>query len=344
MYYEIDKIEINNNIYNIIKIENDNNFKVSLLDHGASIYSIFLNDKLLTVCGKDLRYHLYPGSPFGKTIGRIAGRIENANIDIDGVNYKLEKSRFSKDTLHCGSSNFGDKKFDFQIKEYEDKIDVVFSYISLESEANLPGDVDVKVIYTVYKDKNNIKINYVAKSSKNTYLNITNHTYYNLSGNFRSGIENHYIKLNANKMAKSDDDLNPQDIIDCKGLYNLNEDTLLKKNLFTRDLLFRKNRGYDDVFLLNDNSDFAASVYSPYSNIRMNMYTSYPGLILYTGAYPAFMEQVVEVENKLLFDSFCLEAQYIPNGYNIFDEKYMYLEANKEYNHYIEIEFLKDGN
>ena len=343
MKYKIDKIEIDNNIYNIISVENSNNFKVSFLDHGASIYSIFLDNRLLTASGKDLKYHLFPGSPFGKTIGRIAGRIENANIEIDGVNYKLEKSKFSKDTLHCGTSNFGDKKFDFTVNELSDRIEVVFSYISLEKEALLPGDVSVKVVYTIYDNKNTIRINYLANSSRNTYLNITNHTYYNLSGNFASGIENHYIKLFAKKMAKCDDDLNPQGIIDCDDLFDLSNEILLKNNLFTRELLFRKNRGYDDVYLLEKDNDLAASVYSPYSKIRMNMYTSYPSLVFYTGAYPAFMEQLVDVESKLMFDSFCLEAQYIPNGYKIFDKKYMYLEANKEYNHYIEIEFVKEG-
>lgn len=343
MKYEIKQIMKDNNIFNIIKISNSNNFNVSLLDYGASIYNIYLDNKLLTVCPKDISYLLFPGSPYGKTIGRIAGRIENAQIDIDGTIYQLEQSKFSKDCLHCGSSNFANKQFDYNIDCFDDKIIVIFHYLSLEKEAILPGDIDVNVIYTITKD-NKIKIEYKAFSSKNTYLNITNHTYYNLSGDFVSGAENQYLQINATKMMECDEDLNPQKVINCDNHFNFKEEKQIKENLFTREVIFRKNRGFDDAYILdNDKNNFAASLYSPISNIRMNMYTNYPGLVFYSGSYAPIMELIEPVSNKFLYDAICLEAQFIPNGYKIFEKNYMYLKKNEEYNYYIELEFLKEG-
>lgn len=343
MEYNIKKVQIDNNIYNIINISNDEKFNVSLLDYGASIYSIYLNDKLLTVTPKDISYLLFPGSPYGKTIGRIAGRIEDAQIDVDDFTYKLEKSKFGKDCLHCGSSNIANKQFDFHVKSFADKVIVTFHYLSLEKEAILPGDIDINVIYTITKD-NKITIEYKAFSTKNTYLNITNHTYYNLSGNFVSGAENQYLQINSSKMMECDEDLNPQKVISVDKHFNFKDSKIIKDNLFTKEVLFRKNRGFDDAYILEkDENDFAASLYSPISNIKMNMYTNYPGLVFYSGSYAPFMELIEPVSNKFLYDAICLEAQFIPNGYKIFDKNYMYLKKNEEYNYYIEIEFLKEG-
>lgn len=343
MKYYINESLINDKIIKIVTIENSKGLKVSFLNLGAAIYNIYLDDLLLTVCGKDLNLYSFSGSPYGKTIGRVAGRIEDGIIDVDGINYELEKSKFGKDTLHCGTSNFGNKFFEFEVIEKGKSISIYFTYLSLENEAKLPGDVNVKVIYTIFEDTNKIKIEYVANSTKNTYLNITNHTYFNLSGNFRTGIENHYIMINAKHKAVTDNHLNPQSIEKCSKYFDFTTEKLLKDNLFTKEVLFRQSRGYDDAFVLDNKiNNLAVSIYSPFSKIRMNLYTSYPGLILYTGSYPAFMEQVVDVENKYLFDSICLEPQYIPNGYKIFNKNYMYLEKTDTYNHYIELEFLKE--
>ncbi len=344
MNYYIEENYANNKLIKIITIENLSGLKVSFLNFGASIYNIFFNNLLLTVCGKDLNLYTFKGSPYGKTIGRIAGRIKDGIINVDGINYQLEKNKFSNDTLHCETSNFANKLFDFEIIKNDKSISVCFTYLSLEKEAKLPGDVNIKVIYTVFEDTNKLKIEYIGHSTKNTYLNVTNHTYFNLSGNFRTGIENHYIMLNAKNKVFTDDNLNPLGIERCQKQFDFTTEKLLKDNLFTKEVLFRPSRGYDDVFLLDKaNNDLAVSIYSPLSKIKMNLYTSYPALVLYTGSYPAFIKQVVEIENKFLFDSICLEPQFVPNGYNIFDKKYMYLRKNEEYNHYIELEFLKEG-
>lgn len=343
MKYTITTHKVNDLQLKMINLVNDLGLKVSLLDYGASIYSIYLHEKLLTVSAKEVAYHTFPGASFGKTVGRIAGRIKGAQLEVDGITYQLEKSRLTNDTLHSGSSNFANKIFNYEIKEDKDEIKVIFNYLSLEKEAIIPGDINVRVIYTLYRLSNKIRIDFNATSTKNTYLNITNHTFYNLSGNFVDGIENHYLMINAKQKAISDEALNPIYVENCRKEFDFSTEKLLKDNLFTREVLFRPHRGYDDAFLLDKPSNnLALSLYSPYSNIRLNVYTSYPGVVIYTGGYPAFMELCEEVKNKFQFDSLCIEPQYIPNGYNILDKKYMYLDKNKEYNHYIELEFSKE--
>lgn len=322
--------------YKTIKLINKNKMEVILSSFGAGIKSIKVLDcsnhlQEITLCPENEILYYY--SPNGKTIGRTAGRILNATFTIDGRTALLDKNNFKKDNLHGGRDNLSRKVFSYQINEFDDYVDVIFNYFSPDGEGGYFGNVDIKVTYRVFENEDNLMIIFDAKSDCKTLLNLTNHMYFNLSGNPFNSIFNHQLFMKAKHYGDLSKRMIVKRIIPVTKEFDFTTPHLIGDYIYS-ELVNKVTNGYDHQFFLENHqiNDCVASLTSYESGIKMDVYTSYPCIVFYTGGSEKRSFVVDGVDYSKL-SSCCLECQFHPDGIHkqkdrngVFDEEHPYHE------------------
>jgi aldose 1-epimerase len=268
------------NDFSIIAIDNGE-IKVELLNYGASIYSIKTKDILGNFEDVVLQYenlddYLNNNIYLNATIGPIAGRVKNAYINIDNKEYHLDKNSDNLHCLHSGSLALSYKFFDFEVNEIGEITEVVFLYENTDVVNYL-----IKVIYRI--EKASIRIDYEVESEESFVFNLTNHAYFNFSGNLKSDIKNHEVRLNTNKRHELTDELVVTgNVIEEKDIYNFLETKKVERGI--KLLESTAKGGYDDIFYSpgNDLRHVMAEVYDPVSKRGMKVRSSYDHLVFYT--------------------------------------------------------------
>lgn len=342
----IEKRECSINKFNIqyttIKFVNQNNMEVILSSFGAGIKSIKVFDKNhnlkeMTLCPEDERMYYYV--PHGKTIGRTSGRIRNATFKIDGRVALLEKNNFGKDNLHGGKEGLSHKNFDYQIRSYQDYCEVIFHYFSKDQEGGYFGDVDIKVTYQIKEQGNVIRIIFDGTCDCKNLLNLTNHTYFNISGNPFSPVGEQELFINASHYG----DLSKRLIVKsikpvCKELDFRNPHLI--GDYIDSEFLSSKTNGYDHHFFLDreDINTLSASLKSNESGIKLNIYTSYPCIVLYA---PKRSEKsfIIDGIDYSLLSSCCLECQFHSDGIHRLKNRNGVFTPEKPYHEIIEFHF-----
>ena len=326
-----------------IELENIFGTKVTLCNVGASIYDIETVDYkgnaesiLYTTLKKD--DFPYDGSYFGKTIGRTGGRISNSKFILNGMEYKIESD--DPNGLHGGKDGLSFKEFNYEKMEDDSYITVIFSYLSKNMEAGYPGDLDLKVIYKLYKNINKLTINYVGVSNKDTLLNLSNHSYFNLSGNAKRDILGHELWINASKMEKIEN-LIPKDIVKCEKIYSFKNKHLIGDYLKESEIINNTN-GYDFPYIFDENDILKdnAKLKDSISKRTLTIRTTYPTVVLYTCNYVG--DEIMNNEKKAMpYYAACLECMYHPNTINsdFLKDKKDVLVKNKKYDEKIELYF-----
>ena len=143
---------------------------------------------------------------FGSTIGRNSNRIKNANFVLNGVTYNLDKNERGKNDLHSGFRPYNNRLWDYSINEENNSVS--FTLLSPDMDQGFPGEFNISVTYSLDND-NNLKIEYTGVSSKDTIANMTNHSYFNLSGHNSGTAINQELYINADKYVEVDDELIP---------------------------------------------------------------------------------------------------------------------------------------
>jgi aldose 1-epimerase len=300
-------------------LENCNGMKAEVTNYGGIIVSLYApdgNGKLEdVVLGCDNLNDYMETSPFfGAIIGRHANRIENAQFELNGKVYKVLKND-GNNHLHGGA-----KGFDKVLWEVEEKSDnsIKLFYHSADGEEGYPGNLDVTVTYTL-TDNNEIIMDYTAKSDKDTVINLTNHSYFNLSGHAGEEIINHEVRIYADKFTVNNDECIPTgEILPVSGtVMDFSEPRPLKPGLMSTDKHILCGKGYDHNFVLNVSGkkpELCAEVFDPASGRRMQVYTTKPGVQLYTGNH--LNESIVGKGGVRYhkWSGFCLETQFFPNA------------------------------
>ena len=303
------------------------NGKVSLsvIEYGASIQSLtFLGKEMVLGYDKLDDYEKYTDC-FGAIVGRYANRIENGSFSLGVKNYNLYKND-GNNTLHGGK--IGYHRVKWTGREEDGKI--VMQYLSKDGEEGFPGNLSVTVVYHLCDD--GIGIEYIAKSDKDTVVNLSNHAYFNLSGGIDS-IEHHYLTLDADRFTPVKEGLIPT------GELRLVEGTSFdfrKPKLIGRDINFDDEQlkmagGYDHNFVING-SGFRrfAEVYSHITDISMDCYTDMPGVQVYSGNFLNDRKIKGDGEIRKRY-GLCLETQYFPNSVNIPSFPSTVLKAGETY-------------
>lgn len=298
-------------------LTNSKGMTVKILNYGGIVTDIMVPDKSgqtgNVVLGYDsLSGYTQTGSPyFGALIGRYGNRIANAKFNLDGKSYTLAANN-NGNTLHGGT-----KGFDKVVWNGEQKDDhtLELTYTSKDGEEGYPGNLQAKVVYTV-TGENELKIEYSATTDKPTPINLTNHTYFNLSGGSAPTIENHELMLNAAKYTVVNAKLIPTGALpDVKGTPM--DFTTPKK--IGQDLA-KVEGGYDHNYVLNKTGSSltqAATAYDSASGRYMVMSTTEPGVQFYSGN---FLDGTLKGgrggAKYIKHAGFCLEAQHFPDSPN----------------------------
>ena len=247
----------------------------------------------------------------GATVGRFANRIANAKFTLNGNEYKLDQND-GNNCLHSGFNGYNKMIWEAKKIETTTEVGVCFSRFSPDGEQGFPGNVTLKVSYTLTND-NEIFIRYEAVSDQDTPLNLTNHAYYNLAGDGRGNVINHTIMINADSYVVVGEDAIPTGEI--KNLKNTEFD-------FTDPKLIGKDieaiGGYDHNYCLNSGTEtthLCAIVTEPTSKRKMTVYTSEPGVQFYTGNY-LNIDYGKNGKRYKKHDGFCLETQKYPDSPN----------------------------
>lgn len=312
-----------NKIYKYL-IESDNNMKFCFLNYGGIITDLITPDKYgnyenIVIKFDDFRDYEVNKPSFGAIIGRVAGRIKNAEFKLNGENYFLEKND-GNNCLHGGFIGFHHRIWDVVECPNEDGISFKLLYVDEDGEGGFPGTIHMEVTYTFTKEGELI-INYKGTSDKDTILNPTNHTYFNLSGNAKNTIENHYLKIKSDRFIELNDELIPTG-----KLLNVENTTFdfKKYNLISRGIKsddpqnIIAGNGYDHGFILNKNinseiSDIA--VYDPVSGRELKVETDSKAVVVYTSNQ---MDDSFKVnnQNSKQYMGICLETQIEPDAIN----------------------------
>lgn len=327
-----------NKIENVtfINIKNDKNLEIILSTFGASIYELKIDNESLVMVPKDLHDFYYDDGYYGKIVGRFAGRIDDASCKINDVTYILDKNWNGINALHGGNDGISFKNFDYEIVKKEDKIDIIFRY--LEKENKLPGNIKYEITYSVYKNRNDINLHLKANTDKDTICNLTNHSYFNLSGDCKDTILNHelylncpkYTNLNNNLITKSIDNVNK--IMDFTTSHKIgdfiNDDSLQKHTSY----------GYDHCFIKEDNKNDLIAILK-YKNRKLEIRTNYPSIVCYTTNYPKEIDFNVKGNKISRFQAIAMECQYIPNGINMNENDISILRKDQTFDKYINYSF-----
>jgi aldose 1-epimerase len=299
----------------LFSITNRQGSTIKITNYGATITSINVHDlrrKLDDiVMGFDsIEGYLGNQSNIGCICGRVANRISGASFTLDGKTYKLAGNE-GANTLHGGISGF-DKKIWLAEEFVEgEQAGVKLSYTSPDGEEGFPGTLKIIVKYT-FNNENELKLIYHATTDKPTYLNLTNHSYFNLTG-FREDVINHELMINSDKITTLSADLIPTgELADVKGT----PFDFRKAKSISTDIA-KTGLGYDQNFVLNKESEgltLAATVYEQITGRVMEVFTTEPGIQLYTSNY---MDGTIKGKKGIVYRKhfgLCLEAQHFPDS------------------------------
>jgi aldose 1-epimerase len=329
--------EIDGKQTHLFVLKNAAGMEVCITNYGGRIVSVMVPDKegkmQDVVLGFDsIADYVNIPNNFGATIGRYGNRIAFGKINVDGVEFELPKNNYGH-TLHGGNEGFDTKVFD--AVQTDDKI-VELSYVSKDGEAGFPGTLSTKVTMTL-TDDNAIDIQYEAETDKKTVVNLTNHSYFNLSGNPENTILDHELAINSDGFTPIDSTfMTTGEIADVVGTdMDFRTPTLIGSRIDNYDYEQLKNAdGYDHNWVLStfgDISQLAAIVYSPTTGIELEVYTTEPGIQIYTGN---FLDGTVKGRNGINYEkrtAICLETQKYPDSPNKPSWPSSYLDSGEKY-------------
>ena len=313
--------EINGKPTKLFTMKNDNGVVVTLTNYGAKIVSIYVPDKKgefkdVVLGFRSIGEYQKYGASHGAVVGPFANRIANGQFEIDGVVFELPVNN-GKATLHSGPNSWYRKVWDFEQNGNE----TIFTLESPDMEYGFPGNKSVKVTYTLTAE-NELKIDYSITTDRPTHINVTNHSYFNLRGEGDGDILDHVLVINADSStAVTDAGLIPTgEIINIKGTpLDFTEPHAIGERIEEKDSVLIFGSGYDLNYVINKEHGelaFAASAYEPESGRYMEVFTTEPGIQLYTGNHLGGTEIGQSGKPYTKRTGFCLETQHFPDSPN----------------------------
>lgn len=264
-----------------IKATNSCGFSLTLCSLGASIYSLTLDEKPLLIAEKDPYKWLFSNAYFGKTVGRVAGRIRNGDLNFEGKHYSLSINGEGC-TLHGGKTGFSFQDFGYEIRPNEHGLEIIFSLLSPDRDNGFPGEVRLQVRYLIEENEPCFRIVYEAESDRNTPLSLTSHCYFNLGG--YEDVRNHALLLDSEESTKYDENQIPLGFERCPYALRFESLTPLSERLDDPSLMASKNKGIDHAFRILGKREEAVHLESPLFGLKIK--TDFPTVVVYADNYP----------------------------------------------------------
>jgi aldose 1-epimerase len=318
---------------NLFTITNDNQITFEITNYGGIVTKLLMPDKKgniddIIIGFDNLKGFLEDTSYINALIGRFGNRIGNAQFEIDNKLYKLAANNGSNH-LHGGIKGFHKVLWKAEPVEKPGEAGVKLTYLSTHMEEGYPGNLHVEVIITL-NNENELKLDYKAKTDATTHVNLTHHGYFNLNGGKRD-ILDHKLKLYASRYTECDASLIPTGrVLPVKGTdFDFTSFREIGLNI-------ERTGGYDINFVL-DKKDrelaIAAEVYEPESGRVMEVYTTQPGVQLYTSNHFDGSVQGKGGKKHIKHFAFCLETQHFPDSPNRPAFPSTLLKPGEIYNH-----------
>ena len=301
--------------------------KVELLNLGAIIKKIELKDKNGNIKNVVLGYEdieKYRENPayLGAIIGRTAGRIKNGILKLDGTEYRSDKNN-NGNTLHGGKNSISHRFW--TVEKIENGL--VFSIDSPHLDNGYPANVEIKVSYIL--NNNELLIKYFATTDRPTYLNLTNHSYFNLSGNPDNTIYEDILKINYDYLVGINENSIPcETIVLDNNIFDFRKSKKLNDFFMATDVQKTiANDGIDHPFIFNEKIG-KLEIENLESGIKMSVETDNPAVVIYTGNY---LQDIGFKKHSAI----CFETQEVPNLYL----NPSFIDENKAYERYTKFIF-----
>lgn len=329
---------LNDKKISLITLKNQHGMTAQFTNFGGRLVSLICNDKnnevvdVIVGPGSIKDFLACTEKYFGAIIGRYGNRIAKGTFKIDEETYKLPTNN-GVNTLHGGEVGFNHVVFDF---ETQGDSAVTFKYLSKDGEQGFPGNLNVKVTYTLTTD-NALKIDYEATTDKKTVVNLTNHAFFNLNGNGSGSINDHLLNVNAKQYTPVDSTLIPTGKIEnVEGTpFDFLNATTIGKRVNQGDVQLQFGKGYDHNFVLDRKSktdmELVAQIQGDKSGILMEVFTQEPGLQFYGGNFMQSKNVMKNGVKDSFRSAFCLETQHFPDSPNQKSFPSTLLEVGKIY-------------
>jgi aldose 1-epimerase len=307
-------------------LRNENGVEAAVISFGAVLQELKIPDREGKFADVVLGYDDLAGyengkSYFGATVGRYGNRIAGGEFTLDGTVFHIPKND-GPNSLHGGIRGFNKHVWSAVDRSTGSAEVLELTYTSANGEEGFPGTLHVQVTYTLPAKSNELRIDYTATTDKNTVLNLTNHSYFNLSGIPLQQIVNHQLLLHAQKFTPVDATLIPTGELrpDAGTPFDFTKSTAIGARINQDDEQLKFGHGYDHNWVLNSGGDhglqLAAEVFEPASGRVLEVLTTEPGVQFYTGN---FLNGTVPGKGGVLYGyrtAFCLETQHFPDSPN----------------------------
>jgi aldose 1-epimerase len=306
-------------------LTNKNGVEVAIANFGGAVVSLKVPDREGKVADVVLGYDSLEGylanpAHFGALIGRYGNRIAHGKFTLDGNTYTLAKNN-GENSLHGGTIGFDRRVWTARDISTPEAPALELKYVSKDGEEGYPGTLSVRVVYTLTA-QNELKIDYSATTDKDTVLNLTNHSYFNLAGQGNGDILGHVLTLHADKFTPVDAGLIPTgELRSVQGTpFDFTKPIAIGPRIGQNDEQLKLGNGYDHNWIVNHakpgDMSIAAQVYEPRTGRVLEVWTDQPGIQFYTGN---FLDGTIHGKGGVVYGQrtgFCLETQHYPDSPN----------------------------
>jgi len=317
------KKEIDGKQTALYTLKNKNNAEAVFTNYGGRLISLLVpgkDGKLVDVVVGFKSVSDYEKSTepyFGATIGRYGNRIAKGKFTLEGKTYSLFTNN-GQNTLHGGKKGYQYVVWD---AEQPNANTLVLHYLSKDGDENFPGNLDVKVTYTL-TDDNELKMDYEAKTDKTTVVNLTNHAFFNLNGDGSGEISNHEVQIYADEYTPVDSTLIPTGKLEkvAGTPFDFTKATTIGARINDKNEQLTFGKGYDHNYVLNKTKGLgmyhAATVKGDKSGVVMDIYTQEPGLQFYSGNFMQSKNTFKTGAKDDFRTAIALETQHFPDSPN----------------------------
>lgn len=322
----------------VYTLTNSADAEAKIINYGGRIVSLKMPDNNgnfedVVLGYDDLKDYENDNAFFGGIIGRYGNRIAKGKFSLNGKEYTLAKNN-GENHLHGGIKRFDVSVWTAKSSENKEGAVLELNYLSKDGEEGYPGNLNVKVVYTL-TENNELKIEYSATTDRDTVVNLTNHSYFNLRGAGSGTILDHVLTINADKFTPTDETAIPNG--ELRSVANTPFDflkpTKIGERINSDYEQIKIGKGYDHNYVLNRTSNelsLAATVFEPTSRRFMEVLTTEPGIQLYSGNYLDGKKG----KNGKIYEfrgAFCLETQHFPDSPNRPDFPTTVLKKGQQY-------------
>ena len=321
-------------------LSNNNGMEVSIITYGGIITSWTAPDKNGNykdiVLGYNTLAEYEAETPyFGALIGRYGNRIAGGKFKIDDQEYILAANN-GPNHLHGGLKGFDKVVWDAKTIVSDSTVSVELSYLSKDMEEGYPGNLETKVTYTL-NNQNELSLNYEATTDKPTIVNLTQHSYFNLTADFNKDILGHELVINADSFLPVDNTLIPTGEFRNvkKTPFDFRKPKTIGQQINDKNTQLENGMGYDHCWVLNDQYKgfrFVASAYEPDSGRLLEVFSDKPGIQFYSGN---FLDGTLPNKKDGMYQhrtGFCLETQHYPDSPNQKNFPSVILNPGEKYN------------